>query len=267
MTGRLATLAIVTGITLSLLPLQASAEEPWYSVYRSDHREWTVALTGGMALLDLDGRGTIDESLGDTAISLDGTLDLSEVESFWGEIDLQLFRGQHLRFAYTPMRFEGTELLDVAIVVDGDTYGVGDLVDSKLKFDQYELAYRGEIWLGEYVSLAPLVQVTLVDGSVEISNETLGLSEKESLLLPLPYVGGRAEVHPLARLRLFAEAKGFTIGSKARLWDVLGGLSVQLTRNFSLMAQYRMSDYSVDFLDTEIDLSIGGPFFGTTVRF
>jgi hypothetical protein len=42
---------------------------------------------------------------------------------------------------------------------------------------------------------------------------------------------------------------------------------VQLTRNFSLMGQYRMSDYSVDFLDTEIDLSIGGPFFGTTVRF
>ncbi len=261
----LATLAIV-GLTLSL-PLLGRAEEPWYSVYRGDHRDWTVSLTGGLSLLDLDGSGTVDEGLGDTSISLDGTLDLSGIESWWGEIDLQLLRGQHLRFAYTPMGFDGSEVLDTAIVVEGIGYDIGDLVDSDLKMDQYEISFRSEIWLGEYVSIAPVVQVTLVDAAIEIENQTLGISEKESALVPLPYLGLRAEVFPLERLGLFAEAKGFTIGSKASVWDVSGGLSMHLTRNFSLMARYRLSDYAVEFSDTEIDLSVGGLFLGTTVRF
>ena len=261
----LATLAIV-GLTLSL-PLLGRAEEPWYSVHRGDHRDWTVSLTGGLSLLDLDGSGTVDEGLGDTNISLDGTLDLSGIESWWGEIDLQLLRGQHLRFAYTPMGFDGSEVLDTAIVVGGEIYDVGDLVDTDLKLDQYEISFRSEIWLGEYVSIAPLVQVTLVDASIEIEDKSQFISEKESALLPLPYLGLRAEVFPLARLGLFAEAKGFTIGSKGSVWDVSGGLSVHLTRNFSLMGRYRLSDYDVEYSDTEIDLSVGGLFLGTTVRF
>ncbi len=236
-------------------------------MHRGDHRDWTVSVTGGLSLLDLDGSGTVDEGLGDTSISLDGTLDLSGIESWWGEIDLQLLRGQHLRFAYTPMGFDGSEVLDTAIVVDGISYDIGDLVDSDLKLDQYEISFRSEIWLGEYVSIAPLVQVSLVDASIEIENQTLGISEKESALLPLPYLGLRAEVFPLARLGLFAEAKGFTIGSKASVWDVSGGLSLHLTRNFSLMGRYRLSDYDLGYTDTEIDLRVGGLFLGTTVRF
>ena len=69
--------AMVMSVTI-LGGSPALAGEPWYSVYRSDHREWTLALTGGFALLDLDGEATIDESLGDSDISLDGTLDLEE---------------------------------------------------------------------------------------------------------------------------------------------------------------------------------------------
>lgn len=261
----LATLAIVTSITFC--PLLAGAEEPWYSVYRGDHRDWTVSLTGGFALMDLDGGATIDESLGDTDISFSGTLDLPEVETFWAEAELQLFRGQHLRFAYTPMRFGGDEVLDETIVVDGTTYGIGDLVDSELRFDQYELSFYSEIWLGEYLNVAPVVQVTLVDAAFEIENETLAVSEKESAWLPLPYLGLRAEAYPLSRLEIFAEAKGMTIGSPATILDLSGGLALHLTRNFSVLGRYRWSDYAVEFSDTEIDLEIGGPYVGARVRF
>lgn len=267
MAGRLGTLAIVMGITLLLLPERSAAEEPWWSVYRSDHRQWTVSLTGGLTLLNLGGTGTVDESQGDTDINLDGTLDLARVGTFWGEIDLQLFRGQHLRFAYTPIRFDSSEILDTEILVDGVSYEIGDAVDSKLKLDTYELSYRSEIWLGEYISIAPLVQVSLIDASIVLKNDTLGIVEEESALLPLPYLGLRVEAFPIARVGLFAEAKGFTIGSKATIWDASGGLSVHLTRNFSLMGRYRMSGYDVFFADSEIDLDIGGPYLGATVRF
>lgn len=267
MTLRRTALAIVIGITFLGTALPVSADEPWYSVYRSDHREWTLALTGGFALLDLDGEGTIDESVGDTDVSLDGTLDLEEFESFFGEIELQFLRGQHLRFSYTPMRFDGSESLGTAIVVDGVTYDVGDQVDSKLRLDQYELSYRSEFWLGEYVTLAPLLQVSLVDAKVSIDNETLGVSESEKALLPLPYLGVRGEVYPHARVQVFAEGKGFTIGKAGTIWDVSGGLALHLTRNLSILGRYRVSDYAVDFSGSEIDLRIAGPQVAATVRF
>ena len=260
-------LAIVTWITFLFLPLAAVAEEPWYSVYRGDHRDWTFALSGGFALLDLNGRGTIDQGSGDTNISLDGTLDLSRFRTFWGEADLQLLRGQHLRFTYTPLRLDSSEVLDTAIVVNGTTYDVGDQVDSKIKLDQYEISYRSDFWLGDYVSIAPVLQVSLVDAKVSIANDTLGVSESVHGLLPLPYLGLRGEVYPLARLQLFAEAKGFTIGSKGTVWDATGGVALHLTRNLSIQGRYRFSDYSVDFLDSKIDLNLAGPEVGATIRF
>jgi len=182
-------------------------------------------------------------------------------------VDLQLFRGQHLRFAYTPLRLDASEVLDTAIVVDGTTYDPGDLVKSKIKLDQYELSFRSEFWLGDYVTIAPLLQVSLVDAKLGISNQTLGVSENVSGLLPLPYLGLRGEVYPLARLQLFAEGKGFTIGSAGTIWDVSGGAALHLTRNLSIMARYRVSDYAVEFLDSEIDLSLSGPQVGATLRF
>lgn len=267
---RLANFGMVTAITgaaVLLAPLRGGAEEPWWSVYRSDHRQWTLSLTGGLALLDLSGTGTIDESQGDTDIDFAGTLDLESLETLWGEADLQLFRGQHVRFAYTPMRFDASESLDESIEVDGVTYDIGDAVDSHLRLDQWELSFRSEFWIGEYVNVAPVVQVTLVDALIRLENDTQDIAEEEKALIPLPYLGLRAEVFPIPRLGLYAEAKGFTIGSRASIWDAMGGLSLHLTRNLSLTGRYRMAGYDVFFADSEIDLDVGGPYLGTTIRF
>lgn len=269
MDRRSTTLAIVTGITLLglVLPSAASAKEPWYSVYRNDHREWTLAVTGGFSLLDLDGDVTLDENLGDTDISLDSVLDLKEFESFWGEVDLMLFRGQHLRFGYTPLRLDSSEILSQQITVDGETYDIGDLVDSKIKLDQYELSFRSDFWIGDYLSLGPVIQLSLVDAKVRVENETAGLSESESAWLPLPYLGLRADVYPLSRLQIFVEGKGMTIGSPATIWQLDAGLAVHLTRNLSLMGRYRISDYEVEYSDTEVNLNLAGPQVGATLRF
>lgn len=266
MLERLATLAIVTEITFGV-PLASAAGESWYEVSRGDHRDWTFSLSGGLALLHLNGRGTVDESLGDTRLSFAGTLDVKDLDTPWGEADLQLLRGQHLRFGYHPMRFEGSQTLDSDIVVGGITYSAGDDVDSKLRLDQYELSFRSEFWLTEFVSIAPLAQVTLVDARVQVKDRTLGAEVTEKALLPLPYLGLRAEVYPLARLGLYAEGKGFTIGSPASIWEVSGGASLYLTRNLSLTGRYRYSDYAIDVSHSAIDLAIGGPYLGATVRF
>jgi len=66
---------------------------------------------------------------------------------------------------------------------------------------------------------------------------------------------------------VFAEAKGFTIGSPGTMWDVRGGLRLHPIRNFFLSGSYRVLDYDIDYLDVEVDVRIQGPFVGATLRF
>jgi hypothetical protein len=266
MKGIRAVLALVTGITSGLAGGPVEAEESWYSVHRGDHRDWTLAVSGGLAFVDLEGDGTFDADAWDTDFSFDGTLGVSDINTQWGEADLQLLSGQHLRFAYAPMRFEGNEILDTELQVDGETFDPGDLVDTVLKLDQYEVSFRSEFWVGEFLSIAPVVQISLVDAKLKLANQTQGVTEEESLLLPLPMLGLRVEGYPLARLGLFAEGKGLPLGSTATLWDASAGVSLYLSRNLALTGRYRLTHYDVEF-GSEVDVDIGGPQVGATVRF
>jgi hypothetical protein len=45
------------------------------------------------------------------------------------------------------------------------------------------------------------------------------------------------------------------------------GVALHLTRNVSLMGRYRISDYEVEYSDTEVSLNIAGPQVGATIRF
>lgn len=259
-------LSLVLAILLAA-PVSASAGESWYSVYRPDHRNWTVAVSGGASFMGLEGDTTIDDSLGDTSVSLDGVLDLTELTTFWVEADVQLFRGKHFRAGYTPLSFDGSDSLASAITVDGTTYDPGDIVDSELNLDMYELSVLWDFYLTEFVTVSPLIQVSLIDAEIDISNDTQLVSVTEDQLLPIPYIGVKGEVYPLSRLSLFAEGKGMTLGSLATTWEVQGGMTVHLTKNVALQGKYRYLDYSFDFSDTELDLNLGGAYVGTTVRF
>ena len=124
-----------------------------------------------------------------------------------------------------------------------------------------------DFYLTEFVTVSPLVQVTLVDFSIDLSNQTTPAEVSEDQLLPLPYLGVRGEVYPFSRLSLFAEAKGMTLGSLATTFDVQGGIEFYLTRNVSLEGRYRYIDYSFDDGDSTLDLGLGGGYVGTAVRF
>lgn len=257
-------------ICLALMAALASpalAAEGFLSVDFEDHRDWSVSLSGGAGIVDLEGEGRIDENLGDTKVSFDGLLDLTDTNTFWAELDLQPLRGHHLRLAVTPMRFDGSDFLSQSITVGGVTYDVGDLVESDLKADQYEISYRYAFELGQRITLAPLLQATLIDGRFEIQNQTLGVSEKESALIPVPALGLRAEIYPLARLGLFAEAKGLTIGRPATYFDAVGGVSLHLTRNLAVVGRYRFSEVDVDYRNVEAEARFHGPYLAASLRF
>jgi hypothetical protein len=266
MRGWRVALLLVAGLAAGVPGWTARAEEPWHAVHRRDHRDWTLSVSGGIGFVGLEGDGSFDADQFDSEFSFDGTLDISEITAPWAEVDLQPATGYHLRFAYTPMPFHGTEVLTAPLVVDGETYDAGDQVDTDLRLIQYELSFRSEYWLGEYLSVAPLVQLNLVDAKLEIVNLSQGITATEDTWVPLPQLGLRAELYPLARVGLFAEGKGLPLGSGGSLWDASLGLSVYVSRNFAVTGHYRLAHYEVKF-DSEVDVDIAGLRLGATLRF
>ena len=267
MRGSRGALALVTGIAAGLAAWPAAGP-------RSAGTPSTAATTGTgrcrspVGSASSGSRATAPSTRGqlDTDFSFDGTLDVSAITKPWVEVDLQPATGHHLRFAYSPMPFHGTEALTAPLVVDGETYDAGDRVDTDLRLIQYELSFRSEYWLGEYLSVAPLIQLNLIDAKLEIANQTQGLTASEHTWVPLPQLGLRAELYPLARVGLFAEGKGLPLGSSGSLWDASLGMSVFVSRNFAVTGHYRIAHYEVAF-DSEVDMDIAGPRLGATLRF
>ena len=264
---RMCVRGLCAGIAALGLPFSAAAEGGFFDVELEDHRDWTLSVTAGAGSIDISGDARIDDRAGDTEISFNSTLDLKHTNAFWGEIDLQLFRGHHLRVGVTPMRFDGRTVLAATITIDGVEYEVGDQIDTKLRLDQYEVSYRYAFELGERVTLAPLLQVNVLDARFTVQDETSGITDRERAWVPVPSLGLRAEFFPHARPGLFGEAKGITLGSPGTFWELTGGASLHITRNLSILGQYRAADYDIDYLDVDADARLEGPYLAATLRF
>jgi hypothetical protein len=243
-----------------------SGSRGFWAIERDDQRDWIIKIAGAAFWQDIEGHLNVETSVGGVRVS-DKTLGLDDNFSGFAEVDLQLFRKHHLRVAAIPMSFKGTRKLDETLEIGGVVLPLQERVETKLKVNTYELSYRYDFYLGQWVTLAPLIQVSAVDGGYDIEAENTGFDWKESQWLPVPAVGLRAEFHLLPRLQVFGEGKGFTIGDKFTVWDVQGGVEIFPIRWFSVLAGYRVIDYDVDWDELVINSRFQGPFVGGALRF
>jgi len=256
------------GISLIAALCLTAAEAPagFWDMEFEDQRSWKVEFAGGGFKMDADGRVGFETGGRDIAFGVDA-LGLDDITSGWGTIDLQLFQKHHLRLHFLPLEYNGDVFTDVAIPPDDPVFEFQDRVKSTARLYTVQLTYLYDIYLGKHFTISPLLTLGLIDGKVEVRDRTLGIGWEESQLVPLPELGLRIEAYPLARVGIFAEAKGFTIGSKASEWDVQGGVSLHLNKHFFLSGSYRVIDYDVDWFDVIIDTRFKGPFFGGHLLF
>lgn len=259
---------------LSLAPAGTASAGFWDAFGNVDyegHRTWFLQISGGATLQKLSGDTRLGGS-GDTKLDFDDTLDIGDDRSYWTRIDFQPFLRHHLRFTYTPLRFKGSRDLDPGegISINGQGFNLGT-VKSDFKLDTYDFAYRWDaMFIGERVTLSPILGVSLLDGSGEVKHETNGsvdVDESESFFVPIPTVGLRLEGFPLRQLGFFGEAKGMTIGKKGTALDAEGGVELFLTHNVSFQARYRYTAYEVKISDIDFDADLTGPYIGMAFRF
>lgn len=264
-------------VALALVP---AANAGLFDDYQDDglgyesHRTYFVKLETGATLLKLGGDLRLGGS-SDSKLDLKDDLDLGDDKTYWARLDFQPFLRHHLRFTYTPMGFTGSSDLDPgdSFFVGGSAVPTGGKMNSDIRVNAYDFAYRWDaLYIGEQVTLSPIVGVSLLDGRARIKHKVLpsevtDVNESESFFVPIPTVGLRMEGFPLHRLGFYGEAKGMTIGNKATAWDAEVGFEFHLLNNVSLNGRYRYAVYDTDVSSLEFKTTLSGPYVGLGFRF
>ena len=238
-----------------------------------EEREWTASISLARVEHELEGDVLWGEGVGNTSLDVESALDLEGSRALAGWIELQPGANVLLRAGFVPHDFSGRNVLTASEVVDGITYGIGDTVDTAFEFDSYELAFGYKFRIGRHLMVAPLLEVDLFDGFLDtVDLDIPGSAVSEEFIVPVPLAGLRVELHPLSRLGLFAEGKGFRAGNwgevaEATIFDVEAGATLHLSRNLVLTAAYGATRFRFDISDTEIDLEKSGLRVGLDVRF
>ncbi len=264
-------LSVWTGLAALSLVFASNASAGFWDVDYEGHRTWWMQISGGSTLQSLDGDLRLGGSV-DTDLDIEDTLDIGEERAYWTRLDFQPFLRHHFRFTYMPLAFKGSRDLDPGegISINGQGFSLGR-IKSEFQLDSYEFAYQWDaLYLGEQVTISPIVNIALLDASAEFTHDVGGavdVDEDDSFLIPIPSVGLRIEGYPARRIGLFGEAKGMTIGSQATTWDVEGGVELFLSNHLSVQARYRYAFYDVDVSDILFDANLSGPYFGLGFRF
>jgi len=158
----------------------------------------------------------------------------------------------HLRFLYFNNTHDVTRAIDRNIVWGDYTFHAGATVESKTKFQIWELAYEYAFWRAPDVEISGSLGVHYMKLSQQLSgtatftdgngSTTTGFSRKEnSVPLPLPVIGVRAAWAFAPQWVLEGQGQVFKAdvdGYDGRITDLRAGVTWMFSRNFGAGVGY-----------------------------
>jgi outer membrane protein len=220
---------------------------------------------------DLSGNvQTFEPGLTGTRVDVKGDLGVKDDEFPSGEAFVRVGR-VHFRVGYTPIRFDGRNLLNRQITFGGETFTAADTVVSSLDMDMIDGEIQVDLLHPDLVAanfhLGLIVKVKYVDGEVEIRSETSGQREFEDFKAPVPMVGAAAGVGFLKDL-LRADARVTGIAySNNRLVEADGFVSFIPYPFVRIQGGYRYIDLKIDENDVVAEMTLKGPYIGAQLSF
>ena len=174
-----------------------------------------------------------------------------------------------------PMEFEGKGRKDVNFTFGNVEFSQGVDFNSKITFNQYDVAFFYGIPGVNTASAGKLnidvgLNARLVDFSAEITGRetatSLTVSEKESLSLALPMVYASLQIMPTQRIAIEAEARGIAINGNS-LFSFIGRLRVKVAGPAFVAGGYRYDTLDIDEEDVKVEARFGGPFLEVGLKF
>lgn len=99
------------------------------------------------------------------------------------------------------------------------------------------------------------------------TNTTAFRKESESVIAPLPGLGGSLRVDITSNIYIKGSGKGIYAGNYGNFYDVSAEIGVDITRNFGVFAGYRIMHGEADVGDVNFDVQLDGFYAGAEVRF
>jgi len=209
---------------------------------------------------------------GDDSIDLEKDLNYDDYIGFTGrlKVDMPLILPNiYLMTAMSQFEGEGSK----AITFGGIPFPATVPIDSELTLNNYDVAlYYGV----PFVSAASLgmfnvdagINVRVYDFKAKISQTLLGITKEESasLSLPVPMLFLAAQVHPIDRFALEAEARVVSYENN-QISSLIGRLKVKVFGPLFAAGGYRYDRIKLDAEDIEADITLSGLFIEAGFQF
>ena len=239
-------LYLLLGATLFLIFTSTAAQ----AVVKVEGRYWFPTLSAEI-------QSTEAALIGDR-ISLVDDVGLSDSENFpGGRISLEL--GNHkVRYAYTPLSWDGQKNITRDIDFGGTTYTVSTPVTSSLETDYHRLGYEYDFidFLGN--RLGVIFEIKYFDTKASLTSA--GMSAQESLKFPLPAVGVTGQVGLPFLASVGGELTAFTLGSSGYIVDGEVGVNYNPLPLVTLSGGYRFLKIRIEDGDDFGEFELSGPF-------
>ena len=206
------------------------------------------------------------------SLDLDNELGYDSETRFIGRIKIDMpLLIPNVYIMATPMSFSGTGQKNVNFTFGDQAFQGSTDFDSDVNLTHYDLAlYYGlpfvKLATADMLNVDVGLNLRLMDLSAEVNQSATGLSEKESVKLPVPMVFLAAQIQPLDRFGIEGELRGVAFSGNSYL-SMIGRLKVKVFGPLFATAGYRYDTIDVDEDDFKLDADFGGLFFEVGASF
>ncbi|MDH4228037.1 MAG: hypothetical protein OEV59_09875 [Deltaproteobacteria bacterium] len=253
---------IVLAVTAAALFMCFSASNADALVdFKVEGRYWFTTLDSNVKISDTNVLGT--------DINLVDDLGLDEKKGF-PEARILLGIGSHkVRYAFTPLSWDGKKNITETIKFGGKTYTLGNLVKTSLDMDYHRLGYEYDFIDLLSNKVGVIIEAKYLDFDVSLSESLTGKKESGSFGLPIPAVGVTGQVGLPMLFNISAEVTGMSFGSYGKVIDAEAAVNFNPIPLFTVSAGYRIFKLELEadsgLNKDSADLNIKGPF--VLVRF
>lgn len=221
--------------------------------------------TAAHAVVKIEGRywfptldAEVQTGISGTNINLVDDIGISDSEAF-GEGRITLEMGSHkIRYAFTPLSWDGQGSSTQSITFGGTTYSTTETITSSLDIDYHRVGYEYDFvdFLNNHFGV--IIDIKYFDIAAELKGASGTASE--TLQAPIPTIGLSAQVGLPLLFSVGGEVSGITLGDKGYLIDGEVAVNYNPLPLVTLSGGYRLLklDYE-DGVDNAF-VEIGGPF-------
>jgi outer membrane protein len=171
----------------------------------------------------------------------------------------------------TPMEFDADSLLNRDVDFGGIVIPINEPFSSKLTLDHFDVAlYYGipglETATADLLNVEIGINIRVYDFEGKVDVPSLGLTESEDFTAPVPMVYLAAQLRPLEKLAIEAEARGIILGDD-KGYSLIARLKWKFFKPFFIAGGYRVDKIDIEEDDFTLDIDFSGLFAEAGVVF